>query len=154
MLFRSDRFGTPYSPTHQLESRRHGDKLEVTVSDGGGDVEIFVPVRRGLVSGSLLTHTPASEDGYFMLTLSPGRAEGTPAPRDIAVVVDVSGSMSGEKMEQARQALHRLLGTLRETQYPVVAGALLWFDEDAKSHRRRLNQLTRSSRRRHDTTRR
>ena len=109
----ADRFGTPYSPTHRLDSRRRGDRLEVTVLDGGGDVEMFVPVRRGLVSGSLLTHTSAGEDGYFMLLLSPGEGDSRSAlRRDLTLVVDVSGSMSGVKMEQARAALRQTLGTL------------------------------------------
>jgi Ca-activated chloride channel homolog len=109
----ADRFGTPYSPTHRLDSRRRGGRLDVTVLDGGGDVEIFVPIRRGLVSGSLLTHTSAGEDGYFMLLLSPGQADPRSAlSRDLTLVVDVSGSMSGAKMEQARAALRQTLGTL------------------------------------------
>jgi Ca-activated chloride channel family protein len=110
----ADRFGTPYSPTHRLESRRRDERIEVTVPDGAiGDIEIFVPLRRGLVSTSLLTHAPAGDDGYFMLLLAPGAPETAAAlPRDVTMVVDVSGSMSGPKMEQARAALRQTLGTL------------------------------------------
>nr|NIP77735.1 VWA domain-containing protein [Gemmatimonadota bacterium]NIQ51986.1 VWA domain-containing protein [Gemmatimonadota bacterium]NIU72086.1 VWA domain-containing protein [Gammaproteobacteria bacterium]NIX42653.1 VWA domain-containing protein [Gemmatimonadota bacterium]NIY06814.1 VWA domain-containing protein [Gemmatimonadota bacterium] len=57
-------------------------------------------------------HRPAGEDGYFMLTLSPGTVDGGATPRDITAVVDVSGSMSGQKLEQTREALHQLLGSL------------------------------------------
>jgi Ca-activated chloride channel family protein len=59
-----------------------------------------------------VTHRPAGEDGYFLLSLSPGRGEALPEPRDVTVVLDVSGSMSGEKIRQARAALQDLLGTL------------------------------------------
>jgi Ca-activated chloride channel homolog len=38
--------------------------------------------------------------------LAARRSGGGGVPRDVTVVVDVSGSMSGEKMEQARRALH------------------------------------------------
>ncbi|HET8623565.1 MAG TPA: VIT domain-containing protein [Gemmatimonadales bacterium] len=115
------RFGTPYSPTHQLDVRRTGGGIEVTLDGGAagngggsaGDVEILVPLQRGLVSGSVLTHAPAGEDGYFMLLLAPSAAEIADAlPRDVTLVVDVSGSMSGTKMDQARSALRQTLGTL------------------------------------------
>jgi Ca-activated chloride channel family protein len=109
----ADRFGTPYSPTHRLESRRSGSRLEVTLFDGTGDLDIFVPMRRGLVSTSLLTHAPGGEDGYFLLLLAPGAPDrGRTLPRDLTMVVDVSGSMSGSKMGQARAALRQTLGTL------------------------------------------
>jgi Ca-activated chloride channel family protein len=48
-----------------------------------------------------------------MLTLSPEDVRAGAAPRDLTVVVDVSGSMSGDKLEQARAALHQLLNSLR-----------------------------------------
>jgi len=110
------RFGDPYSPTHQVTSTRNGDRLEVTLADSGarGDLELFLPLTRGLVGMSLVTSQAVGEDGFFMLLLAPGRAAQTPAvPRDLVAVLDVSGSMSGEKLDQARAALEHLLGTLR-----------------------------------------
>ncbi|MGH7518520.1 MAG: VIT domain-containing protein [Gemmatimonadales bacterium] len=119
----ADRFGTPYSPTHRLDTRREGNRLAVTLVDGGGDVEILVPLRRGLVSSSLLTHAPGGEDGYFMLLLAPSSGDANAAvPRDVTLVVDVSGSMSGPKMEQARAALRQMLGTLdRADRFRLIA---------------------------------
>jgi Ca-activated chloride channel family protein len=68
------------------------------------------------------THHPIGEDGYFMLTLAPGRNTGPAVPRDVTVVLDVSGSMSGEKIEQAKSALRGLLGTLSpEDRFRLVA---------------------------------
>ena len=110
---KGEQFGEPFSPTHPLRSSRDAGRLVVRPQQQvHGNVDIFLPLAGAAVGISLATHRIDSTDGYFMLTLSPGRAQGTPAPRDVAVVVDTSGSMSGEKMEQARQALHRILGTL------------------------------------------
>jgi len=110
------RFGDPYSPTHRLTLNRSGDRLELTLPDtaAGGDLEVFLPLARGLLGMSLVGDQPAGEDGYFMLLLAPGRAAQTVTlHRDVVAVLDVSGSMSGEKLDQAKAALVQLLGTLR-----------------------------------------
>jgi len=112
------RFGDPYSPTHQVQVTRHDNRLEVTLAEGSaatGDFELLLPLARGLIGLSLMPHHPAGEDGYFMLLLAPGAAaEATVLRRDLVAVIDVSGSMSGEKIQQAKSALIQLLGTLRE----------------------------------------
>ena len=106
--------GTPYSPTHQITTRESGGRLVVTLDpDASGDVELFIPLRRGLVGTSLVTHAPGGEDGFYMLLLSPPTSEeGNTVPRDLSLVVDVSGSMSGEKIEQARAAILQALESL------------------------------------------
>ncbi|MFN8654158.1 MAG: VIT domain-containing protein [Gemmatimonadales bacterium] len=118
-------FGTPYSPTHQLTTARNGSRLEITVdTKSGGDIELLLPLRRGLVGTSVLTHAPGGEDGYMMLLLAPPSREVNNAvvPRDLSLVVDVSGSMSGPKLDQAKDALRQALGTLRpEDRFRLVA---------------------------------
>jgi Ca-activated chloride channel homolog len=115
------RFGDPYSPTHRLTIRRTGDQLELTLADtsaggaggrGVGDLELFLPLARGLVGMSLVTSQPVGEDGFFMLLLAPGRTEIRALQRDLVAVLDVSGSMSGDKLDQAKAALGQLLATL------------------------------------------
>ncbi len=110
------RLGDPYSPTHQVQVARHDNQLEITLPDNaaGGDFELLLPLTRGLVGLSLTPHHPAGEDGYFMLLLAPGAADAAALRRDLVAVIDISGSMSGEKIQQARSALIQLLGTLRE----------------------------------------
>ena len=112
------RFGDPYSPTHQVQVARRDNRIDVTLPDGaaGGDFELLLPLARGLVGLSLITQHPAGEDGYFMLLLAPGAAAQAEAlRRDLVAVVDVSGSMSGEKMAQAKLAVTQLIGSLRES---------------------------------------
>ena len=110
------RFGDPYSPTHRLAVNRRDDRLELALDDAStrGDLELFLPLARGIVGTSLTTNRPVGEDGFFMLLLAPGRAaEAQSLRRDVVAVLDVSGSMSGDKLDQAKAALVQLLSTLR-----------------------------------------
>jgi len=110
------RYRDASSPTHEVNVEREDGRMIVR-PDGelSGDFAVFLPFAEREVGVSVATHRPSSsEDGYFMITLSPGEAAESTVPRDVTVVVDVSGSMSGEKMEQTQRALRQLLGTLHE----------------------------------------
>lgn len=107
-------FREPFSPTHELRTQREGGRLTVRTADAlRGDLSVFLPLARGLAGVSVATYRTGTEDGYAMITISPGepRAETTVA-RDVALVLDVSGSMSGDKLDQARRAVRTLLGSL------------------------------------------
>jgi Ca-activated chloride channel homolog len=113
----ADRFGAPYSPTHHLDTRRADGRLEIALADAGttGDLDLFLPLARNTVGLSLITHRPPGDDGFFMLLLAPGSARAAGGVRrDVVGVVDVSGSMSGEKLAQAKAALEQMLGSLHE----------------------------------------
>lgn len=118
-----DLYLEPFSPTHALDVTRSAGRLTVRV-DGemNGRLALFFPLAGEALGLSLATHRPVGDDGYFMLTLSPGRDTGRGEPRDVTVVLDVSGSMSGEKIAQAKAALRELLGTLgAEDRFRLVA---------------------------------
>jgi len=108
-------FATVYSPTHPITERREGGRLRIDV--GGpirSDVELVLPFQRGLVGGTVLTHAQPGEDGFALLFLAPPPGDTrTAVGRDMTFVVDVSGSMSGQKMTQARTALRQALDGLR-----------------------------------------
>jgi Ca-activated chloride channel family protein len=63
-----------------------------------------------------LTHRTAGEDGYFVLLGRPDDRldKAKVLPKDIVFVLDTSGSMVGEKMEQAKNGLKFCLQQLNE----------------------------------------
>lgn len=115
-------FRDAFSPTHTVRVTREDGRMRVRPEGSlSGDFALFLPFAERPVGISVAAYRPDSEDGYFMLTLSPGAAGGARVSRDITMVVDVSGSMSGEKIEQARRALNQLLGSLgREDRFRLI----------------------------------
>ena len=108
-----ERFHDPFSPTHELDVERRGGDLFVNVNDfSAGKLALFLPLADEYVGVTVATHHPTTEAGYFMLTLSPGSTDAESIPRDVTAVLDISGSMAGPKIEQARGALVQLLHSL------------------------------------------
>jgi Ca-activated chloride channel homolog len=106
-------FRDAFSPTHDVQTERRGGRMVVRPTrDLNGDFALFLPLANNTVGITIATHRPAGEAGYFMLTLSPGEVREASVPRDVTAVIDVSGSMSGDKMQQARAALRQLISTL------------------------------------------
>jgi Ca-activated chloride channel family protein len=66
----------------------------------------------GLVDTRLLTNRVAGEDGYFALLFAPVVEVDTVIPRDVVLILDTSGSMEGEKIEQAISAVEYVLENL------------------------------------------
>jgi Ca-activated chloride channel homolog len=99
-------FGRAYSPTHALDVTDRGSAFEARVRGDARDATILVPVARAnAASISVLTNAPGREEGFAMVTITPpDRGNGAGTPRDITLVLDVSGSMQGQKMSQARAA--------------------------------------------------
>ena len=138
----ASRYGEPFSPTHRLQVTRDKDRLSVRpAASPDGSFEVFLPLATSGVGISLAAHRVNGEDGYFMMTLSPGAARGVAEPRDVAVVVDTSGSMSGEKIEQAREALRQLLGSLG----PKDRFRMVSFANQVQSHRPDWSDATRAA---------
>src|SRR5687768_9224859 len=128
----SSALGRAYSPTHSLNETRDGSWRVFESSGGGSAITVLVPREIGTRAAvSVLTHATAADDRYVMFTLSPGEARAVPAARDVAFVLDVSGSMKGEKMRQAIRAGEALLRTLR----PADFFRIIAFSTDAESFR-------------------
>jgi len=101
-----------YSPSHKVEVKRHGAN-KATVGYEGSDVkpdtdfQLFYTMDEADIGISLLTHKTAGEEGYFILLATPGAESRNTRviAKDVAFVLDTSGSMAGAKLEQAKKAL-------------------------------------------------
>ncbi|MEK7239751.1 MAG: VIT domain-containing protein [Gemmatimonadota bacterium] len=116
-------FGRAFSPTHDLHNEQSGSLRAVRADAVRSVVSVFVPVRTGMsASVHVLTHAVEGEDGFAMITVAPPPATRGSTPRDVTFVLDVSGSMRGTKLEQAKAAGRALLASLNVSdRFRVIA---------------------------------
>ncbi|MBA3853680.1 MAG: hypothetical protein C0503_04640 [Gemmatimonas sp.] len=118
-----DGYGDAWSPTHELRPASVVERRRVArVEDATGTVTLLLPVRSAGAAMTVLTHAPRRDEGYVLITLAPPAQSGPATPRDITFVIDVSGSMSGDKLRQAKAAGRQLLNSLgRSDRFRLVA---------------------------------
>jgi Ca-activated chloride channel family protein len=111
-----------YSPTHDLKRDRKDPTRMIATYEAKNDLpttdfQLFYKAADKDVAATLLTWQPDSKtDGYFMMLVSPnpqGASERV-TPKDIVAVLDHSGSMSGEKIAQAKEALRYIIRNLNK----------------------------------------
>ena len=106
-----------YSPTHQVDVTQSGDVTLAGFEEHGArfdrNFELYYTLTEEPVGVSVVTYRVAGDDGYFLLMAAPGEdRDAAPIPKDITFVVDTSGSMAGEKIQGARDALRFCLQSL------------------------------------------
>lgn len=121
---------TIYSPTHEVDIVRSSDKSAMVSYEAENvketsDFKLYISTDNARLGMSLLPFMAEndSNDGFFMLTLSPGfGAKSNPVvEKDITFVLDVSGSMAGEKLEQAKKALTFCIDNLnRSDRFEII----------------------------------
>ena len=150
-------YGRAYSPTHSIyedsyasetsgdrsfASNDRGSTRRVEIRDARGEVTLLIPIRRSIAAAiSLLANAPGNDDGFALITLSPPAVQPRAVPRDLTFVVDVSGSMSGEKIRQARAAGKQILGSLS----PIDRFRLIDFSSDVRTFRDNFSAATRDN---------
>jgi len=112
---------TIYSPSHAVEIKRDGPNRAVVSYETGDalpntDFALYFAPEKDEVGMNLLTFKTGGEDGYFLLLASPGveTKSKEAVPKDVAFVLDTSGSMAGPKIEQAKKALQFCVENLND----------------------------------------
>lgn len=109
-----------YSSSHSLSITRDGRYNALVGWEENNvfpsaDFNLYYTVTPEDVGVNLLSYKESEEDGFFVLLVAPNvdATEGV-VSKDVILVLDTSGSMEGEKMEQAREALKFVLDHLNE----------------------------------------
>ncbi len=135
----ASQYGNAYSPTHSIATTQRAGRREVSVRGSASGITLLVPMRKSAEPAvSVLSYAPRGEDGFVLIALSPPATAPRVTPRDVTLVLDVSGSMSGIKIRQAREAGKQLLATLNSTD----RFRLIDFSTDVRSFR---DQFVRAS---------
>jgi Ca-activated chloride channel family protein len=109
-----------YSPSHPVEIEKDGTRAEVTYEAQNvlpdKDFHLFYSIGENTAIHLLSFRDPEEvedEDGYFLLMLAPEQIKDNEIiEKDILLVVDKSGSMDGEKIIQAKNAMRFILENL------------------------------------------
>ena len=110
-----------YCPSHKnVAIRRQGDHhAQVSFEQGryvlNRDFDLYYTLSREDVGLHLIARRTGTGYGHFMVLVSPRAELGRMqvVPQDIVFVMDTSGSMAGEKISQARDALIHCVKRLR-----------------------------------------
>lgn len=106
------------------------------------DFDLYFTAAENGFGGSLMTGTHGGES-HFMFVFAPEAVQEqvNSLPKDIVFVIDRSGSMNGEKMVQARDALTQILGRLNADDRFSVVG----FDDRLDVYSQSLRPVERAS---------
>ncbi|MBC7250436.1 MAG: VWA domain-containing protein [Anaerolineae bacterium] len=119
-----------YSPSHKVAIDRQGDyRASVGYEEydvlPDVDFQLYYTVSKEDIGLNLLSYKGSEdEDGFFLLLVAPKVEveEQEVIAKDVIFVLDTSGSMSGEKIEQAKDALRFVLDNLNaEDRFNIVA---------------------------------
>ena len=141
-----------YSPTHDLSIKRKGPRRVIATYTAKDvlpttDFQVFYKAANEEVGATLLTHQPdKGKDGYFMVLASPSprASQKEVVAKDLVLVFDHSGSMSGKKIQQAKAALNFILNKLnKRDRFNVIAysdSVEPFFEELVKVNRENLEK--------------
>ncbi len=108
-----------YSPSHNVSVSREGDyRAKVGYEDSNvkpdRDFVLYYSVTQDSVGLNLISYRAGSDDGFFVMLVAPQPQvlSTQRVAKDVILVLDVSGSMQGQKIDQAKRALNYVLDQL------------------------------------------
>ncbi len=131
----NDAISNVYSPSHPIAISRDGDKKFTVGYESAGsvptdDFSLYYGIATQSINANLITYREsANEDGFFMLLVQPPvtMADNQAISKDVIIVLDQSGSMFGDKWDQARNAAEFVLKKLNPTdRFNVVLFSTGW----------------------------
>ena len=131
-----------YSPSHEVDIVRRGDHNATVGYEEYGvkpdrDFVLYYTVSPEEIGVNLLSYKPDSRgEGFFLLLAAPDVDVDMEEiiAKDVLLVLDVSGSMRGEKIDQAKEALSFVLDNLNdEDRFNIIA-----FSTSTRSYARNL----------------
>lgn len=145
---------TIYSPSHTVDIRRRGPDAATVSYEGTSDGSensfiLYYALSSKEFSISMIGHDPdTGEDGFFMMLINPRleRNSRDIISKDVVFILDKSGSMEGEKIDQAKAALSYCLKKLddrdRFTVITFSTDVRMFRDQLVSAGGERLHALT------------
>lgn len=127
-------------PTHEVVVERQAGQAVIRFADGATramDRDIVLHLRRAAPAAATACGEPAAAGDAHLALLSfcpDGGRPSAPEGRFVKILVDCSGSMTGDSIRQARAALRRILDSLRpQDRFAIVAFGSTWRNVTAES---------------------
>jgi Ca-activated chloride channel family protein len=134
---------TIWSPSHMVDTSKPNDhqaKVAYIGKDTVPDKDflLYYSVSDKEVAANVLSHKTSSEDGYYLLSVTPPVEAKQAGAKDIVLVADTSGSMQGTRMEQNKKALKYLVNALN----PADRFSIVEFNTDVEVFKPNVVQAT------------
>lgn len=113
-----------YCPTHEVDIINKSDNHSIISYEAENikpdiDFKLYFSKNSSAIGLSLQSYKNGKDDGYFLLSVSPSieTDQNNIENKDITFILDVSGSMSDEKLKQAKNALLYCVNNLNKGDY-------------------------------------
>jgi Ca-activated chloride channel family protein len=142
-----------YSPTHTVDVQRRSDHEAVIGFEPMSaeamtrqNFTLYYGVSEKDIGLTLITRRVPDKKGFFLLLVSPKKEieDAEIVAKDVCLVIDTSGSMAGEKIRQAREALKFCINSLNARD----RFSMIRFSTDTESFTESLLDATSENRKR------